>query len=121
MGPLHRQLSNTKVECLEVSLVQFAVMGGKRVDIAKGTGSWTSLFSKRARVGQLQQQPIAIDSNLVNDTFSVDADPGPSNRAPAKQVVADSQEPNSDEGNCKRLSLEHDSPALAYFALKYCS
>jgi hypothetical protein len=61
----------------------------------------------------LQQQPIVIDSYLVNDTSGVDADPGPSNSAPAEQVVADSQEPNSDEGNCKRFSLEHDSPALA--------
>jgi hypothetical protein len=42
-------------------------MGGKRGDSAKGTCSLTCLFSKRARAGELQQQPIAIDNDLVND------------------------------------------------------
>jgi hypothetical protein len=57
-------------------------MDGKRGDSAKGTCSLTSLFSKRARVGQLQQlqQPIAIDSDLEKETSGVDVDPGPSLR-----------------------------------------
>jgi hypothetical protein len=44
MGPLYRQLSNTKVECLEVSLVKFAVMGGKRVDIARAQAAGPVCF-----------------------------------------------------------------------------
>jgi hypothetical protein len=90
-------------------------MSGKRGDSAKGTCSFTRLFSKRARVGHLQQQPIAIDSDLENETTGVDADPGPGTSAPAEPVVADSPEPNPDEGKRKRFRLEHDRPALAYF------
>jgi hypothetical protein len=62
-------------------------MDGKRGDSAKGTCSLTSLFSKRARVGQLQQQPIAIDSDLEKETSGVDVDPGPSTSAPAEPVA----------------------------------
>jgi hypothetical protein len=51
-------------------------MGGKRGDGAKGTCSLTSLFSKQARVGQLQQQPIAVDTDLEKETSGVDADQG---------------------------------------------
>jgi hypothetical protein len=42
-------------------------MGGKRGDDATGTCGLTSLCSKRARVGQMQQQRIAIDSDLANE------------------------------------------------------
>jgi hypothetical protein len=63
------------------------MMGGKRGDSAKGTCSLTSRFSKRARVGQLQEQPIAMNSDLEKETSGVDADPGPSTSAPAEPVA----------------------------------
>jgi hypothetical protein len=65
-------------------------MGVKRGDSAKCTCNLTSLFSmvaKRARVGQLQQLPIAIDSDLEKEASGVDDDPGRSTSAPAELVA----------------------------------